>query len=184
VLFCSHSSGYRLVCLEHAKPLGGTVDGDGQGAAPVRPTVLMPGNQALAGHPAARPTSGLWVGAHALELCPVGARTPRPASPWGRGGAATRHEPQRAPPDGGLYRAGRCWGCQRMARELILERAPVGLGTTRVHGTPNASTDAMCSATWNGSCRPTDHGYTSGHGSPKSRQAPRRLSVSLPKHQP
>jgi len=42
VLFCSRSSGYRIVRLYHAKQLGCTVDGEGQWAAPVRPTVLMP----------------------------------------------------------------------------------------------------------------------------------------------
>jgi transposase len=42
VLFCSRSSVYRIVRLYHAKRLGFTVDTDGQLAAPVRVTVLMP----------------------------------------------------------------------------------------------------------------------------------------------
>jgi transposase len=42
VLFGSHSSVYRIVRLYHAKQLGFTVDTDGQLAAPVRITVLMP----------------------------------------------------------------------------------------------------------------------------------------------
>jgi putative transposase len=42
VLFCSRSSVYRIVRLYHTKQLGFTVDEDGQRAAPVRTTVLMP----------------------------------------------------------------------------------------------------------------------------------------------
>lgn len=41
-LFCSRSSVYRIVRLYRAKQLGFIVDGDGQLAAPVRTTVLMP----------------------------------------------------------------------------------------------------------------------------------------------
>jgi putative transposase len=42
VVFCSRSSVYRIVRLYHTKQLGFTVDGDGQLAAPVRTTRLMP----------------------------------------------------------------------------------------------------------------------------------------------
>jgi putative transposase len=42
VLFCSRSSVYRIVRLYHAQPLGFTIDQDGQVAAPVRTTILMP----------------------------------------------------------------------------------------------------------------------------------------------
>src|ERR671922_595570 len=42
VLFCSRSSVYRIVRLYHTEQLALTVDGDGQLAAPVRTTVLMP----------------------------------------------------------------------------------------------------------------------------------------------
>jgi transposase len=42
VLCCSRSSLYRIVRLYHAKPLGFSVDEDGQLAAPVRTTVLLP----------------------------------------------------------------------------------------------------------------------------------------------
>jgi transposase len=41
-LFCSRSSVYRLVRLYRDGKLGVTVDTDGQRAAPVRPTILMP----------------------------------------------------------------------------------------------------------------------------------------------
>jgi transposase len=42
VLFCSHSSVYRIVRLYRTSDLRFTVDADGQWAAPVRTTVLLP----------------------------------------------------------------------------------------------------------------------------------------------
>ena len=42
MLFCSRSSVYRIVRLYRTKQLGFTVDKDGQLAAPIRPTILMP----------------------------------------------------------------------------------------------------------------------------------------------
>jgi hypothetical protein len=42
VLFCSRSSVYRVVRLYRTGQLGFTVDADGQLAAPVRTTVLLP----------------------------------------------------------------------------------------------------------------------------------------------
>jgi hypothetical protein len=81
VLFCSRSRVYRIVRLYHAKQLGFTVDGGWPMGRPRpyhRPDAL---DQALAGRPAQGPTPDVWVGSHALELCGVGARTPRPTSP-------------------------------------------------------------------------------------------------------
>jgi hypothetical protein len=95
VLFCSRSSGYRLVCLEHAKPLGGTVDGDGQGATPVRPTVLMPGIKcSLATLLHAPPRASGWGHTHAGAV-PRWRSHSAPSLPLrgrrGRGGAGSMH---------------------------------------------------------------------------------------------
>ena len=67
VLFCSRSSVYRVVRLYRTGELGFTVDADGQLAAPVRTTVLLPVVQrSLAALLKAPP--GVWLVPYALEL--------------------------------------------------------------------------------------------------------------------